>query len=98
MEVAHVESKNKGAFIASENSVKMGEITYAWNASRSVLTIRHTGVADAYKGKGVAHRLVMEVVAFARAEGGTVFPRCPFAKKIFEKNSDLADVLFVPTE
>lgn len=98
MEVAHVESKNRGAFIASENSVKMGEITYAWNASRNVLTIKHTGVADAYKGRGVAHRLVMEVVAFARDEGGTIFPRCPFAKKIFERNIDLGDVLFLPTE
>lgn len=93
MDIVRVESRGRGAFIASENSVKIGEITYAWDNSRSFITIRHTGVDDAYKGKGIGNYLVKEIVNFARLEGVKVIPKCPFAKKIFERQSEYGDVL-----
>ena len=47
--------------------------------------ITHTGVREAYEGKGIARKLVMKVIEAARAKGVKILPVCSYAKKLMER-------------
>lgn len=83
----------KGRFIIYEDGNFAGEMTYTW-AGNEKFIIDHTGVEEAFSGKGYGRQLVMEAVEFARKEEKKILPLCPYAKKVFDKNSDLQDVRF----
>lgn len=48
----------------------------------------HTVVPDAMGGQGVGGRLAETGVAWAREEGRTVVPQCPFVKSWLDKNPE----------
>lgn len=83
----------KGRFIIYEDDVFAGEMTYSW-AGNERFIISHTGVEEEFSGKGYGRQLVMEAVEFARREEVKILPLCPYAKKVFEKNSGIQDVRF----
>lgn len=83
----------KGRFIIYEDSSFAGEMTYTWAGSGKFI-IDHTGVEEEYSGKGYGRQLVMEAVEFARKEKVKIIPLCPYAKRVFDRNSDLQDVRF----
>ncbi len=93
MEVTHKQLQQKGAFIAQEEGIKAGEMTYS-RAGEDRIIIDHTEVDPAFKGKGVGKILVMNAVSYARENGIKILPLCPFAKATFDKNPDIQDVLF----
>ncbi|MGO1751664.1 MAG: GNAT family N-acetyltransferase [Psychroflexus sp.] len=82
----------KGRFIISENNEEAGEMTFTW-AGKSKFIIDHTGVNEKFEGKGYAKELVMAGVAFARDKGVKIIPLCPYAKRRFEKDDSIKDVL-----
>ena len=45
------------------------------------------------RGTGAGARLVKAAVEWARAEKMQLMPLCPFAKSVFEKTPEYADVL-----
>ena len=45
------------------------------------------------KGTGAGAKLVAAAVAWARAEQRRIMPLCPFAKSVFDKTPEFADVL-----
>ncbi|HEY0045450.1 MAG TPA: GNAT family N-acetyltransferase [Flavobacterium sp.] len=53
----------------------------------------HTEVGDAYAGQGIGKMMVEKAVVFSRENQLKVIPLCPFAKKMFDKYSEFADVL-----
>jgi uncharacterized protein len=55
--------------------------------------IDHTQVDDALRGKGAGKKLVEAAVEWARAENQKMIPLCPFARSVFDKTPDYADVL-----
>ena len=56
------------------------------------MIIDHTFVDPAYRGQGLAEKLVEKGVEKARAEKKTIIPLCPFAKKEFERKPEYSDV------
>jgi|GEM_PF-3083993 len=69
----------------------LGELTYRWDGD--VLVAKHTGVRQVLQGKGVARRLVNQLVATARAEGFKIRAQCPYVARVFSKDPDAyADV------
>ena len=68
------------------------EMTYS-RASPTLITIDHTEVPDALRGRGVGQALVERAVLDARREGFRIIPLCPFAKAQFERHSAWRDVL-----
>ena len=44
--------------------------------------IMHTGVREAYQGKGIARKLVLKVIEAARAKGVPIVPICSYAQKL----------------
>jgi len=83
----------KGRFIIYEDEKFAGEMTYTW-AGTGKFIIDHTGVEEGFNGKGYGRQMVMEAVEFARKEEVKILPLCPYAKRVFDKNSDLQDVRF----
>lgn len=92
MEIKHKQADNKGAFIAEENGVKAGEMTYS-KAGAEMIIIDHTEVNPEFNGKGVGKQMVLAAVDYARETGIKILPLCPFAKATFDKNKDIQDVL-----
>ncbi len=71
---------------------QVGELTYTLSGSR--LTIRHTGVDPALRGRGAARKLVDAAVQFARAENLKLASRCSYASALFARSrGEFADVL-----
>jgi predicted GNAT family acetyltransferase len=94
--MTRIEQKDNGKngrFILYDKDVIAGEMTYVW-VDDAKFIIDHTGVDAAYGGKGYGKQLVMEAVAFARRQEVKIIPLCPYAKKVFGRDTDLQDVRF----
>ena len=92
LEVRHVPSPPRGAFVIERDGARLGEMTYV-RAGAARIIIDHTAVDDALRGTGAGKRLVEAAVAWARAEGLKVIPLCPFAKATIGRDPSLQDVL-----
>jgi predicted GNAT family acetyltransferase len=50
-------------------------------------------VDDALRGTGAGKKLVAAAVDWARDENQRLMPLCPFARSVFDKTPEFADVL-----
>lgn len=82
MKIEHKDRKTRGFFFAIENDKTIGELTYVWHGDNHFV-IDHTEVNNAYRGHGIGAKLVAEAVAFAKENGYTIYPQCPFVHRIF---------------
>ncbi len=86
MEITHKNNPESGFFLAEEDGIRMGYLSYEW-ASDSVFAIMHTVVEEDFQGRGVAKALLDAAVAFAKENGYKVRPVCPYAEKVFLRDS-----------
>lgn len=93
MTIEQTNNDNKGFFKAVSDGKEAGLMTYSWAGSDKII-IDHTEVNPDFKGQNVGKNMVMEAVAFARKNHIKILPLCPFAKSVFDKNTDIHDVLF----
>lgn len=89
--IVQKDNGKKGRFILYEDDVPVGEMTYVW-IDDSKFIIDHTEVGEEQEGKGYGKQLVMAGVDFARKQELKILPLCPFANKIFDKDTELKDV------
>lgn len=92
MEITHKTDETRGAFKAIENGRQAGVMTYT-RVGDTKFIIDHTEVNPEYKGQGIGRDLVLAAVDYAREHDLKIIPLCPFAKLIFDKTSDIRDVL-----
>ena len=85
-------SGSKGRFVMRLDSGDEAEMTYS-NVGSDQVIIDHTGVPDAFRGRGAGLALVTRAVEEFRAEGRKVIPLCPFAAAQFRRHPEWADVL-----
>ena len=90
--VRHVERDGGGAFIVERDGERMAELTYAIDHDGSAI-LNHTYVSDELRGQGMALKLTMSAVQWARSSNTKVVPVCSFARAVFERHQELADVL-----
>lgn len=91
MEIQHEQKESKGAFFVEENGKRLAEMTYS-KAGTDLIIIDHTEVSDELRGKSVGAKLVQAAVEYARANKIKILPLCPFAKSVFDKKPEYADV------
>ena len=89
--ITHEFSGHRGAFVWHESGKRLAELAYTVAGSRVIL--EHTHVDDALRGRGAGRQLVQAAVEWARAENRRLLPLCPFARSVFEKTPEFADVL-----
>ncbi|HSJ08844.1 MAG TPA: GNAT family N-acetyltransferase [Longimicrobiales bacterium] len=58
-----------------------------------VITLRHTEVPALAEGEGVGSALVRHALEYARGEGLTVVPRCPFVKHFIQEHPEYASLV-----
>lgn len=92
MEIQHFNSDKKGMFKAVEDDKEAGKMMYTWAGSDQFI-INHTDVDPEFGGRGVGKQLLMKLVEYARENNIKVLPLCPFAKKMFEKDTEIQDVV-----
>ena len=88
---AHFPDGHKGAFGIERDGRRLATMTYSM--AGDIIIIDHTEVDAALKGTGAGKKLVAAAVAWARTEKRRIMPLCPFAKSVFDKTPEFADVL-----
>jgi uncharacterized protein len=91
MEIKQVEHGSKGGFVIEKDNERLAELTYS-KAGDKLIIIDHTEVSDKLRGSGAGKQLVMKVVEYARASNIKIIPLCPFARSVFDKTPEIADV------
>ncbi len=81
-----INSKGHGAFIITEEREKIAEMVIAVDDKN--VTVYHTEVNTAYEGKGLAKKLLDEMVAYARSKNLLVIPLCPYVHLQFKRHPD----------
>jgi uncharacterized protein len=89
--IQHEQSGHKGAFYLERDGERLAQMTYTVAGSRVI--IDHTDVDDRLRGTGMGRKLVEAAVEWARKENARLMPLCPYAKSVFDKTPDYADVL-----
>ena len=92
MKIEFEQTGSKGAFYIDEGGTRLAEMTFT-KAGDALLIIDHTDVSDALRGTGAGKKLVAEAVDYARKNKLHILPVCPFAKSVFDKTPEYADVL-----
>lgn len=92
-EFLHDSSGPKGAFVATADGVRAGEMTYSRMNEHAVI-VDHTAVFSEFEGTGLGRQLVAHGVDWAREHGQRIMPLCPFARALFERTPAYHDVWF----
>ena len=92
MLVLQKEENGKGMFYINIDGVTLAKMTYKMN-THQLMTIIHTEVDDELKGKNAGYQLVHTAVEYAREHNIKIISQCPFAKSVFDKKPEFADVL-----
>ncbi len=83
----------KGRYVLRpEGTAEEAELTFS-RASDSLVIVDHTGVPDAFRGRGYGKVLAERIVADARKSGFKIVPLCPFFKAQALRHPDWADVV-----
>jgi uncharacterized protein len=89
--IVHERSGHRGAFVWMQDGKRLAQMTYTVAGTRVI--IDHTQMDDALRGTGAGKKLVHAAVEWARAENQRLLPLCPFARSVFDKTPEYADVL-----
>lgn len=92
MKIQQDDTGDKGVFYVEVDGKRDALMTYTWAGTDKII-IDHTEVGDSLRGKGVGYKLVEAAVVFLRKKNLKVIPLCPFAKSVFDKTPEYADVL-----
>ena len=92
MNIQREESTSKGTFFIEEGGTRLAFMTYS-KAGPSRIIIDHTEVSEALKGKNAGKQLVAAAVDYARKNNIKILPLCPFARSVFDRVKEFADVL-----
>jgi len=82
-----------GAFYVERDGIRIAEQVYRKTGDGKTAIIVHTEVDESLRGEGIARRLTLETVGWARTSGLKLIPVCPFAKAIFARDPTIRDVL-----
>jgi predicted GNAT family acetyltransferase len=89
--IRHLVAGDKGKFSLRDGKTVIGGLGYS--RAGNVVSLEHTVVEPAFRGRGIAKRLVAHAVEWARANGVKLKPACSFAVAEFEKHPEYRDVL-----
>jgi predicted GNAT family acetyltransferase len=71
-----------------------GEATLRYEqAGSTTLDFRTTFVPVRHRGRNIGETLVVEALAYARAQGYSVIPSCPFVRTVVRRHSEYEDLI-----
>jgi uncharacterized protein len=93
LQVRRDDKGRRGAFYIEQDGRRIAEQTFSVGPDGKVAVIDHTAVDASLRGQGIARKLTLATVEWARKSGVKLVPVCPFAKKVIESDASLHDVL-----
>lgn len=93
MEIKSEHNDKGGRWYVEDGGKTLAEMTYL-NSGDTRIIIDHTEVDEQLRGQGVGYKMVALAVEMAREKSIKILPLCPFAKSVFDKKTEFADVLF----
>lgn len=88
-EVKHGHNK---FYVGQDENNYQAQMTYV-PTGPNLFIIDHTEVSEALRGQRVGYAMVEAAVNYARENNMKIVPLCPFAKSVFDKTPEYADVL-----
>jgi len=76
-----------------EMDVVGGTALALYRLTDGVMTLTHTEVPAASRGRGIGSRMMHGVLQSVRAQGFKVVPRCPFVADFIDRHPQCADLL-----
>ena len=92
LKVEREEHGHRASVFITQHGKRVAEMTFS-RVNEKKFIIDHTEVDDSLRGQGAGRKLLDFAVDYARKNGITYLPLCPFAKAQFEKDPSLRDVL-----
>jgi len=92
MQIQLKENQSKGYAIATEDGKTAGKMSYSIPAADFII-IDHTEVDSTFRGRSIGKQMLNEIVVMARQKNLKIMPLCPFANAVFQKLTDIQDVL-----
>jgi predicted GNAT family acetyltransferase len=92
MKIKHLTEPGGGEFVAEQDGQEAGRMTYSDAGSKMI--IDHTEVDPQYQGRGVGKQMVMASADYARKNDKKIVPLCSFARGVFDRVPELADVRY----
>lgn len=93
MQIQHRMSGTHGHFyIKGDDDDTIAKLVYSITENGRMI-LEHTEVDEALRGQNIGYQLVQASVEHARKYDMKIMPVCPFAKAVFDKKPDFADVL-----
>lgn len=86
-----LDNRGQGAFLINREGKQLGEMVVSSAANN--LTVYHTEVAPEAEGQGLAKKLLLAMVQYARDKQLKVIPLCPFVQAQFKRHpEEYADI------
>lgn len=92
MQIEQQQKGVKGMWFVGDIENPHAAMVYRRDAKDNII-IEHTEVGDELRGQNVGYQLVHTAVEYARVNNVKILPLCPFAKSVFDKKPEFADVL-----
>jgi predicted GNAT family acetyltransferase len=93
--ITREDQPTRGRYVARMAGIDAeAELTFS-RTSPTLIIADHTGVPEAFRGRGVGRALVERMVADARAQGFKIIPLCPYVNAERRKHPEWADVFQV---
>ncbi len=80
-----------GTFFIEQEGKRVAFMEFSSSPGRIIIS--HTDVSDVLRGKNAGKQLVAASVEYARKNNIKIIPLCPFARSVFDRVKEYADVL-----
>lgn len=87
----NLEGKNGVFVMTDDNNKELGELTFMLKEEQMI--VNHTGVNPELRGKGLAEKLVLEAVKYARKNQLKIIPFCSYVSVYIGKHPEVQDVI-----
>ncbi len=90
--ITHETQPGYGRYVTRMQSGEEAEMTYVVRTPE-IRDFNHTFVPNAFRGSGIAAKLMNRAIADARAEGFRIIPTCSYVAAQFRRHRDWSDLL-----
>ena len=90
--IRHQAGETSGRYLIDLGPDIVAEMTYQRTGDNTIM-IDHTRVPPQYRGKNIAEKLMLRVIADARKNGTKITPICSYAVTQFKRHPEWADLL-----
>lgn len=87
----NLDGKNGTFILIDENNKEVGELTFMLKEEQMI--INHTGVNPELRGQGLAEKILLEAVEYARKNQLKIIPFCSYVSVYIGNHPEVQDVI-----